>query len=122
MAALSCRERPRVFTKVEVIKGNKTIRICITNRMLMDISGYYYGRSWTYSGNQSLFFLSLAIRASSVLVRLRFRLYSIFRAGLRDTYNFSHPPKKNACFLNFASWVRTITNYFPPLSHFVKVT
>ena len=33
-------------TKVEVIKGIKAIRIYITNRILMDINGYYYGRSW----------------------------------------------------------------------------
>jgi hypothetical protein len=29
--------------EVEVIKGIKPIRICITNRILMDINGYYYG-------------------------------------------------------------------------------
>ena len=29
--------------EVEVIKGIKPIRICITNRILMDINGYSYG-------------------------------------------------------------------------------
>jgi hypothetical protein len=32
-----------------LVKGIKTIRICITNRILMDINGYYYGRSWACS-------------------------------------------------------------------------
>ena len=48
-------------TKVEVIKGIKAIRICITNRILMDINGYYYGRSWACSGEESIFSLSSAI-------------------------------------------------------------
>ena len=60
MAALS--GNPHAYnTKVEVIKGIKAIRICIINRILMDINGYYYGRSWACSGEESIFSLSSAI-------------------------------------------------------------
>ena len=60
MTALS--GNPHAYnTKVEVIKGIKAIRICITNRILMDINGYYYGRSWACSGEESIFSLSSAI-------------------------------------------------------------
>jgi hypothetical protein len=43
------------WTKVDVIKGVKAIRICITNRILIDINGYYFGRPWACSGEQSIF-------------------------------------------------------------------
>jgi hypothetical protein len=71
-------------TNVEVIKRIKAIRICITNRILMDIKGYYYGRSWACSGEESIFSLSSAIfrvsRHEMIIARrpYKFRDRSIF--------------------------------------------
>jgi hypothetical protein len=93
MAALS--GNPHAYnTKVEVIKGIKVIRICITKRILMDINGYYYGRSWACSGEQSLFSLSSAIfrvpRHQMTIARspYKFRERLIFELRVLD-YNVS---------------------------------
>jgi hypothetical protein len=74
-------------TKVEVFKGIKAIWICITNRILMDINGYYYGRSRACSGEESIFSLSSAIfrvpRHQMTIARRRYKFRERFIFELR---------------------------------------